>query len=57
MHYIMALFMLDTHLLTQGRDLVGLAAAVLAAVMAANASWILTDKVMARRAAGEASED
>jgi hypothetical protein len=46
----MALLLLNSRVLTQGRELIGLVAAALAAILASNASWTLTDKFLARRA-------
>jgi uncharacterized membrane protein YvlD (DUF360 family) len=56
-HFVMAVVLLNSSMLAQGRDLIGLAAAILAAIMAANASWFLTDKVLARRAKEVSPED
>ena len=49
MQFVMSLVLQNSATIFQGRELIGIAAGVLAAVIAANASWHLTDKLIAFR--------
>ncbi|GAB3659462.1 hypothetical protein GCM10027589_20660 [Actinocorallia lasiicapitis] len=49
MQYLLAVILQNVQVWSSGREMIGLAAAVFAAVLAANAGWTLTDRLVARR--------
>jgi hypothetical protein len=47
--FLMSLVLQNSATISEGRELIGIAAGLLAAVMAASASWHLTDRMIAFR--------
>jgi hypothetical protein len=48
-HFLMSLVLQNSETIFRGREWIGIIAGVLAAIMAANASWHLTDRLLAFR--------
>ncbi|MEO5877603.1 MAG: hypothetical protein ABIS86_21220 [Streptosporangiaceae bacterium] len=49
MQYLMTLVLQNSETIFKGREMIGIIAGVLAAILASNASWHVTDRVLALR--------